>query len=42
MGHQLMVYAGDLNLLEDKTDTIKRNTKSIIYYSKEVGLEVNT
>jgi hypothetical protein len=39
--HQLLVYADDINLLEDKTDTIKKNTGTVIYASKEVGLEVN-
>jgi hypothetical protein len=40
--HQLLVYADDVNLLGDNTDTIKRNTQTLIDVSKEVGLEVNT
>jgi hypothetical protein len=39
--HRLLVYADDVNLLEDKTDTIKKNTETVIDASKEVGLEVN-
>jgi hypothetical protein len=36
--HQLLAYAGDMNLLGDKIDTIK---KTLIDASKEVGLEIN-
>jgi hypothetical protein len=39
--HQLLVYADDVNLLDDNIDTIKRNTQTLIDASKEVGLEVN-
>jgi hypothetical protein len=39
--HQLLVYADDVNLLEDNIDTIKKNTETLIDPSKEVGLEVN-
>jgi hypothetical protein len=35
--HQLLVYADDVNLLGDK-----KNTQTLIYASKEVGLEINT
>jgi hypothetical protein len=34
-------YADDANLLEDNTDTIKKNTETLIYASKEVCLEIN-
>jgi hypothetical protein len=40
--HQLLVYADDVNLLRDNRDTIKKNSGTIIYRSKEVDLEVNT
>jgi hypothetical protein len=40
--HQLLVYADDVNLLEDNTGTIKKNTETFIDASKEVSLEVNT
>jgi hypothetical protein len=40
--YQLLVYADDIKLLEDYTDTIKKNTEVISYASKKAGLEVNT
>jgi hypothetical protein len=40
--HQLLVYADDVNLLEDNMDTIKKNTENLIDASKEVDLDVNT
>jgi hypothetical protein len=39
--HQLLVYPGDLSLLGDNIDTIKKNTESLTDISKEVGLKVN-
>jgi hypothetical protein len=41
--HQLLAYAGDVNLLGDNilVDTIKKNTETLIDASKEVGLEIN-
>jgi hypothetical protein len=39
--HLLLVYAEDMNLLEDSTDTIKKHIETLIEASKEVGLEVN-
>jgi hypothetical protein len=38
--HQLLVYADDVNLLGDNIDTIKKNTETVIYANKEVGLEL--
>jgi hypothetical protein len=40
--HQLLVFAHDVNLLEDNIDAVKENTKTLIDICKEVGLEVNT
>jgi hypothetical protein len=40
--HQQLVCANDMNLLGDNINTIKKDTKSLIDASKEVGLEVNT
>jgi hypothetical protein len=40
--HQQLVYADDVNLLGDNTNTIKKRTDALIDASKEVGLEVNT
>jgi hypothetical protein len=39
--HQLLVYADEVNLL-DNMHTTKKNTQTLIDASKEVGLEVNT
>jgi hypothetical protein len=39
--YQLLVYADDVNLLGDNTDTIKKNTQTLIDACKEVGLEIN-
>jgi hypothetical protein len=36
-----MVYADSVNVLGDNSDTIKKNTETLIYACKEVGLEVN-
>jgi hypothetical protein len=37
----LLVYADDVNLLRDKTNTIKNNTDTPTDPSKEVGPEIN-
>jgi hypothetical protein len=40
--HQLLVYAGDVNLLGDNINTVKEKyTEILIVARKEVGLEVN-
>jgi hypothetical protein len=39
--HQLLVYADDVNLFEDNLHNIKKNTETLIDFSKDVGLEVN-
>jgi hypothetical protein len=39
--HWLQAYADDVNLLGDNLNTIQQNTETLIYASKEVGLEIN-
>jgi hypothetical protein len=39
--HQLLVYADDVNLLDDNIDTIKKNMQTLTDTSKEVGLRVH-
>jgi hypothetical protein len=38
---EVLAYVDDVNLLGDSTETIKKNTETLIGASKEVGLEVN-
>jgi hypothetical protein len=38
--YQLLVYADDVRLLGRNTDTIQKNTHTLIGASNEVGLEV--
>jgi hypothetical protein len=40
--HQLLVYADDVNLFLDNTNTIQVNTEALIDFSEEVGLEAKT
>ena len=39
--HQLMVYAGDGNMLGGSVHTIQENAEALIVASKQIGLEVN-
>jgi hypothetical protein len=39
--HQILAFDGDVNVVGENTDTIKKNTKALLGASKEVGLEVN-
>jgi hypothetical protein len=39
--HQLLAYAGDVNLLADDIESIKKNTRAVSDARKEFGLEIN-
>jgi hypothetical protein len=39
--HQLLAYADNVDMLGESVDTIKKNRETIIYVSKNAGLEVN-
>ena len=39
--HQLLVYAGDINVLGGSVHNIKENAEALIVASKEIGLEIN-
>jgi hypothetical protein len=38
--HQLLAYAGDVNIVGENIDTIQKRHKTLLDASKEVGLEV--
>jgi hypothetical protein len=40
--HQLLLSAYDANLLGKNINTVNKNAETLLFASKEVGLEVNT
>jgi hypothetical protein len=36
-----MVYADDVNLLDDRVNTIKENSETLLESSRDIGLEIN-
>jgi hypothetical protein len=42
MGHKLLAYADDVNIVGENNDTIQKNTKALLDASKDAGLEVNS
>ena len=39
--HQLLAYAGNVNILGGSAHTVKENTEALLVATKETGLEVN-
>ena len=39
--HQLLAYAGDVNIPEGSVHTVKENAEALVVATKEIGLEVN-
>jgi hypothetical protein len=40
--HQILAQADDVNIVRQNTDTIKKNTETLLDASKMVGVEVKT
>jgi hypothetical protein len=39
--HQLLAYANDVKILRGRVHTLKKNAKTLVVATKEIGLEVN-
>ena len=39
--HQLLAYADDVNILGGSIHTVKENAESLVFATKEIGVEVN-
>jgi hypothetical protein len=39
---KFLTYADDVNIVGENIDTIRKNTKAILYAGKDVNLKVNT
>jgi hypothetical protein len=39
--HQLLLYAGDVNILGGSVRTKKKNIETLLFARKEIGLEIN-
>jgi hypothetical protein len=42
MGHNLLAYVDDVNILGENVDTTQKITEALLDAGKEVGLEVNS
>jgi hypothetical protein len=40
--HKLLVYADNVNILEENTNTLTKNKEALLEAIREVGLEVDT
>jgi hypothetical protein len=39
--HQILVFADSVNMLGGSVHTMRKNTRTLVVASKEIGLEVN-